>query len=69
MMVMREHDPNDDPFAALSQEEPTLTLMDFGSGGAAIQKTSTTTDEKEEAPSEASESSTNEASSSVEKEA
>jgi hypothetical protein len=33
MVVMKEHDPNDDPFAGLYQEEPTLVSpMEFGSG-------------------------------------
>jgi hypothetical protein len=65
--VMREHDPNDDPFAALSQEEPTLSftpLMESGSaGGAGARTIDKKPDEKEEAPSG------EESSSSVEKEA
>jgi hypothetical protein len=73
MMVMKEHDPNDDPFAGLYSEEPILVSpMDFGSGEAmnmhkpSTTTTTTTTDEKEEAPSgeeSSSESSTDEASS------
>jgi hypothetical protein len=66
MMVMMEHDPNDDPFAGLYQEEPILVSpMEFGSG--AINKPSMTVEQaqntEEAAEEEPSESSTNEASS------